>query len=683
MIGQATTWRAATLALAVVVSASVALRGSGGQGASPPFRLDVTVRDNQGKPVADLDAGHFSVTIDGAPRRVISARYVFRGPGSEAAARGALKTAEPGAPPMFDPSRAILVLVDETSFPRGGEKAAASITDRLLDRFGSLDQVAVATAPMPADALALSFGDDRATIRETIARIEGRSTAAEALARPDQATVAPVVDPDAAAAAAAAGSGSESAPPTKVVEETRKEQVGGDQAIPSNDRREHALETLTRLVAGLRVAPGPKTIVFASAGLDDADRSNASVRNLLQSVETEASRSRVTIYVLGLPNANHPVSWSELEQLSAATGGELVRVGRNVDQALDRIGLDLSACYQLEVEGGPTDRDARGKAVKVSLNRPNTTPRVARRVVARADPPYLAVAPAPVPAAKPDLPDSPAAPVVKEAAKGRRAEPDPELDAVVARATEYMTGYLRDFKNVVAEEDYTQMNMAVRPPEIRRTKADFLLAMAPDGKSLVPFRDVFEVDGRAVRDREDRLKKLFLDAAPANAADAATRVQNEGARYNLVSTRTTVNVPTFPLTFLVDPFIKNVQFRRGREETIENIRVLRVDFEEVGRPTAIYAAASGTDIPSTGSIWVDPLTGRIVKTYLRAADEKASLTLEATVTYRRSDVLGLWVPAEMRETYRLRGYSTEGRASYSNFRSFQVKTQQEIKVEKK
>ena len=51
------------------------------------------------------------------------------------------------------------------------------------------------------------------------------------------------------------------------------------------------------------------------------------------------------------------------------------------------------------------------------------------------------------------------------------------------------------------------------------------------------------------------------------------------------------------------------------------------------------------------------------------------------MTYQRSDALGLWVPSEMRETYRLRGYSTEGRASYSNFRSFQVKTQQEIKVE--
>jgi hypothetical protein len=253
----------------------------------------------------------------------------------------------------------------------------------------------------------------------------------------------------------------------------------------------------------------------------------------------------------------------------------------------------------------------------------------------------------------------------------------------VARASEYLTGYFREFKNVVAEEDYSQMNMAVRPPEMRRTKSDFLLATSPDGKSLVPFRDVFEVDGRVIRDREDRLKKLFLEFSPGDAVDAATRVQNEGSRYNLVSTRTTVNVPTFALTFLVDPFMRSCRFRRGREETVENVRVLRVDYEEVGSPTAIFAASTGRDIPSAGSLWIDPLTGRVVKTYLRAADEKVSMSLESTVTYKRSDTLGLWVPFEMRETYRLRGYSTEGRASYSNFRSFQVKTQQEIKVDKK
>lgn len=38
--------------------------------------------------------------------------------------------------------------------------------------------------------------------------------------------------------------------------------------------------------------------------------------------------------------------------------------------------------------------------------------------------------------------------------------------------------------------------------------------------------------------------------------------------------------------------------------------------------------------------------------------------------------------AEMREAYRQGSYTIEGRAIYSNFRSFQVRTEQEIKVVK-
>ncbi len=696
MLSASNRWAGAMLALAVALVAGMDAGAARPQvAASPlpvqdaaPLRLDITVRDNQGKPITDLDATQFVVTVDGAPRRVISARPVYRGPGSEASARGAARGATPDAAPLFDPSRSILVIVDETSFPRGSEKPAASATDRLLDRFGPADHVALVTAPMPADALSVSFGDDRATVRETLTRLEGRAAAVDILAPPDDAAVAPVVDPDAGAAGGAGSSaaGAE-ARPAKVTEEPRRDQPApGDRPLPSHDRGEHSLETVTRLVSGLRIAPGPKTIVLVTAGMSETDRSTAAaVRTYLQDAETEAVRARATIYVLGLPNAGHPVTWAELEQLSAATGGELVRIGRNVDQALDRIGLALSAAYSVEVEGAATDRDPRGKAIKATVNRANASVRTARRVVVRSDPQFRAIAPAataaPAAVGARDLAEAPAP--ARQPAKGKRAEPDPELDAVVARASEYITGYFREFKNVVAEEDYTQTNMAVRPAEIRRTRSDFLLAMAPDGKSIVPFRDVFEVDGLAVRDREDRLRKLFLEAAPADAMDAAKRVQNEGARYNLVSTRTTVNIPTLALTLLVEPFLDSVAFRRGREETVEGVRVLRVDFEEVSSPTAIYAPTTGEDIPSAGSFWIDPLTGRVLKTYLRADDEKNSLSLDSTVTYKRSDALGLWVPSEMRETYRLRGFSIEGRASYSNFRSFQVKTQQEIKVEKK
>ena len=44
----------------------------------------------------------------------------------------------------------------------------------------------------------------------------------------------------------------------------------------------------------------------------------------------------------------------------------------------------------------------------------------------------------------------------------------------------------------------------------RDLRSDFLLVKSPETQALVPFRDVIQVDGIMVRDREARLAKLFL-----------------------------------------------------------------------------------------------------------------------------------------------------------------------------
>ena len=50
----------------------------------------------------------------------------------------------------------------------------------------------------------------------------------------------------------------------------------------------------------------------------------------------------------------------------------------------------------------------------------------------------------------------------------------------------------------------------------RALRSDFLLVKSPETDALVPFRDVIEVDGVQVRDREARLAKLFLNATPTS-----------------------------------------------------------------------------------------------------------------------------------------------------------------------
>ena len=675
------------------VAVACALAGAGTapmarQAAPRAPGIDVSVFDAEGRPVTDLGLGQFTVTVDGAPRAVVSAHYVYRGPGAEAAARWAARATDSAKAPLFEPSRTVLVVVDETSFPRGAEKAVVAAADRLLDRFGSGDHVALVTIPLPADSLAVNFGDDRSSIRDTLARIVGREAQVDLLADANDAR--PDVSASAGAAAAASTSGAEAGAAARPVEEPKQEAAfaKGQDSGPGS-RGERTLDVAARLFAGLGVAPGPKAVILVTAGLAEADRPAAAVfRSQVQAVEAAAAASRSALYVLGLPALGRSEGWNDLEQLSLATGGSLVRVGRNVDQALDRVGLAVSGLYRLELAPAATDGDGKPHAVRVAVARPSVTVRAARRLVARDDPPFFAVAsPETTEAPSRDLTAAAAAAPESGAARRAAPEPDPEIATVVARAAEYINGYFREFRNVVAEEDYIQIVPSARPPETREMKSDFLLVTTADGSTWVPFRDVFEVDGRAIRDREDRLRKLFLESPPGTAYEAMARVQDEGSRYNMVSLgKTDINVPTFALTILLERNIKSFVFRRGREDTVEGLRLLRVDFEETARPTLVRSTDAG-DVPSSGSFWIDPLTGRVVKTFLRASGDNgpaalAGITLESTVVYRRSDTLGLWVPADMRETYRLRGNTIEGRATYSKFRSFQVRTDQEIKVVK-
>jgi len=71
-----------------------------------------------------------------------------------------------------------------------------------------------------------------------------------------------------------------------------------------------------------------------------------------------------------------------------------------------------------------------------------------------------------------------------------------------------------------------------------------------------------------------------------------------------------------------------------------------------------------------GRAWIDPESGRVVKTVLMLT---GAVEVSITVTYAAQARLDdLWLPQSMRESYRRAGEITEGRASYSNFRKFNV-----------
>jgi hypothetical protein len=98
----------------------------------------------------------------------------------------------------------------------------------------------------------------------------------------------------------------------------------------------------------------------------------------------------------------------------------------------------------------------------------------------------------------------------------------PDLDTLLDKASDYVAEYERTFVGVVAEETYRQQVRGGRagtdlrgfpveaPAQRRDLKSDVLLVRAPAGDRWMQFRDVVEVDGKPVRDRDERLTKLFL-----------------------------------------------------------------------------------------------------------------------------------------------------------------------------
>ena len=71
-------------------------------------------------------------------------------------------------------------------------------------------------------------------------------------------------------------------------------------------------------------------------------------------------------------------------------------------------------------------------------------------------------------------------------------------------------------------------------------------------------------------------------------------------------------------------------------------------------------------------MWIDPVDGRVVRTEVRTGGKHSALRSEITVRYRLNAELGIWVPRDMKERYKIGDGQIEATAKYSNFQQFQV-----------
>jgi len=258
----------------------------------------------------------------------------------------------------------------------------------------------------------------------------------------------------------------------------------------------------------------------------------------------------------------------------------------------------------------------------------------------------------------------------------RAQAPDLTVAGIVERAGRYVEAYEQEFSAVVCEE--RQVQKLVRPDgsvhRQRTSTSDFLL-IKTSSVWMQAFRDVIEVDGKPVRNREDRLRKLFLQPS-AKALAQAEAISKESTRYNIGVTRRGVS-PLLPIRIVTARLASGFHFTRSGESIL---------FDEFRSPSYLRYMRNGQvgDLMSHGLLVVDPASGRILAAELTADSPLPAFSTTMKVRYQEDPQLKILVPIAMDERYwkpqKPKDDRLEVTSSYVNFRRFQVTTDEKIKA---
>ena len=258
---------------------------------------------------------------------------------------------------------------------------------------------------------------------------------------------------------------------------------------------------------------------------------------------------------------------------------------------------------------------------------------------------------------------------------------------VLERSAAYVAEFYRRLSGIAAEEHYVQDWYAERGGVRtslghRELRSDLVLMKPGSEASWTEFRDVFEVDGRAIRSRDDRLEHLLREPAAAASAEESTIIA-ESARFNIGDVDRNVNTPLFTLKFLEAANQRRFKFRRSAAAvpepcaasvTAPSDRVFRVStevwviaYDEVG-PRTIIRSGERKDQPAHGRFWIEPATGRVLVSELIVHDRRVRATID--VSFQSEPLLEMLVPVAMRERYEIAPSHSvvEGRATYGRFR---------------
>jgi VWFA-related protein len=348
--------------------------------------VDVSVVDQNGRPVDDLLAPDFVVKIDGETRRVVTSDLVKvdvelgRRPQADKGDKADSFYTSNLGPPR---GRRIVLAIDQVRIGPGSLKPVLDAASRFLDRLTPLDQVSLVAYPEPG--IRVDFTNDKVRLRRALGSMVGhapRTTSrrhaialTEALAideRNDRFTYAAVIERE--------------CPASREERENQRCQQEVDLDIAdvireARDDAELSRRGLEHLLQQLMQVEGPKLMVLLSEGFlaDELE-----MRRLV----TMAGEARTSINVMVVdlrqadvtnrnrrPNeaGDRRLNVQTLEGVATMSRGSLFRIAGDGEPVFERLASELSAYYILGVEQRPKDSVGDRHRIDVEVRRRDVT----------------------------------------------------------------------------------------------------------------------------------------------------------------------------------------------------------------------------------------------------------------------------------------------------------------------
>jgi VWFA-related protein len=343
--------------------------------------VDVNVIDRNGRPVRDLEAGDFTLLVDGRPRKIASAQFIsVTAPQTPTEAPPVQYTTNVNAAN----GRLIVIVVDRGSIAPLRSKDVFAAAARFVDRLAPTDRVALFSIP---SGPAVDFTTDHDAIVAALMRTDGQANPgpgtrnigiAEALGfeRGNRIVMDTVMERECNTPGGRAGGNSEVLMCMKLVSEE-----ANIVAAYARERAQNTLAGLRAILERFGAGDTPKTLVLISEGLViDGERFAAT------GLARALAAAHATIYALKPEPSDSDASQQRAPQnrsrdravfeeglinVTRAGGGDMFRVIADPDFAFDRLAAELSGYYLLGFEPEPSDRDGKEHGIQVTVRRPD------------------------------------------------------------------------------------------------------------------------------------------------------------------------------------------------------------------------------------------------------------------------------------------------------------------------